>query len=130
MKFEKIYWWKEVKNFGDFASYYLVSHLAKNKIKWAFPQTCIHKDLLNILRLKFKVIPSRIKENRVSNISFCELVKKNALDKARFVADKVKSGVIIAADTIVVQDNKVFGKPLNLKDAKQIEENHIQLGLF
>lgn len=50
MKFEKIYWWKEVKNFGDFASYYLVSHLAKNKIKWAFPQTCIHKDLLNILR--------------------------------------------------------------------------------
>lgn len=50
MKFEKLYWWKDEKNFGDFASFYLVSHLAKNKIKWAFPQTCIHTDFLNLLR--------------------------------------------------------------------------------
>ena len=50
MKFGKLYWWKEEKNFGDFASYYLVSHLAKNKIEWAFPQACIHRDLVNFLR--------------------------------------------------------------------------------
>lgn len=50
MKTEKLYWWKEEKNFGDFASLYLVNHLAKNKIKWAFPQTCIHVDFLNLLR--------------------------------------------------------------------------------
>lgn len=50
MRNERLYWWKDEKNFGDFASFYLVSHLAKNKIKWAFPQTCIHIDFMNFLR--------------------------------------------------------------------------------
>ncbi len=50
MKSEKLYWWKDEKNFGDFASWYIVSHLAKNKIEWAFPQTCVHTDFLNFLR--------------------------------------------------------------------------------
>lgn len=50
MTVDKLYWWKAEKNFGDYASFYLVSHLAKKQIKWAFPQTCIHKDFLNLLR--------------------------------------------------------------------------------
>lgn len=50
MNVDKLYWWKAEKNFGDYASFYLVSHLAKKQIKWAFPQTCIHKEFLNFLR--------------------------------------------------------------------------------
>lgn len=50
MKIDKLYWWKDEKNFGDFASFYLVSHLAKNHIRWAFPQACVHTDFLNLLR--------------------------------------------------------------------------------
>ena len=77
------------------------------------------KEILKKLGLKFKVIPSFVQEKRLTGkLSFSALVKVNALSKAKDIAKKVKSGVIIAADTICVQEGKIFGKPRNLKDAK------------
>jgi len=75
--------------------------------------------LLTILGLKFKVLPSKVKEKKgVAHLSYAELVKRNALEKAKEASARVKSGLIIAADTIVVQDKKIFGKPKNLKSAR------------
>jgi len=77
------------------------------------------KKLLEIFGVKFMVMPSRIREKKQAvDESYPKLVKQNALNKAKSVADKVKSGIVIAADTIVVQGKKVFGKPKDLKDAK------------
>jgi MAF protein len=76
------------------------------------------KKLLNIFGLKFKAVPSRIKEERKACLSYAALVKKNALKKAREVAQRTKKGIVIGADTIVVQDKKIFGKPKDLRDAK------------
>lgn len=77
--------------------------------------------LLKRLGLRFKVIPSRVKENRrAGSLSYAQLVKRNALRKAREVSSRVSSGIIIAADTIVVQDGRIFGKPKDLKDAKKM----------
>jgi MAF protein len=77
------------------------------------------REILKKLGIKFKVLPSRIREKRnPGNLSYAGLVKKNALAKAQEVAGSIKSGVVIGADTIVVQDKKIFGKPRNLKDAK------------
>ena len=79
------------------------------------------KKLMKIFGLKFKVLPVRIKEKRrAGNLSYADLVKKNALMKARAAAAKVKKGVIIAADTISVQDGKIFGKPGNWKEARKM----------
>jgi MAF protein len=79
------------------------------------------KKLLEIFGLKFRVMPSRIREkNHAVDEPYPELVKQNALNKAKSVADKVKNGIVIAADTIVVQGRKVFGKPRDLKDAKKM----------
>lgn len=79
------------------------------------------KKLLRILGLKFKVLPSRIKEKkRKKNLSYAKLVETNALEKAKNVSRRVKSGIVIAADTIVVQDKRVFGKPKDLKGAKKM----------
>jgi len=76
------------------------------------------KKLLESLGLKFKVLPSAVKERRsVKGISYAQLVKLNALKKAEDAAARVKDGVIIAADTIMVQHQKIFGKPKDLKDA-------------
>jgi MAF protein len=76
------------------------------------------KKILDILGLKFTVVPSRAREKAVSGgLSYAQLVKANALRKARDVAGRVKGGVIIAADTIVVQDGRIFGKPRDLADA-------------
>jgi len=79
------------------------------------------RKLLEDFGLKFKVLPPRIKERRFLNgRSYSSLVKENALNKAREVAGRVEDGVIIAADTIVVQKGVIFGKPRNLADARRM----------
>jgi len=78
------------------------------------------KKLLESLGLKFKVLPSDIKERRnAKGISYAKLVKINAQKKAEGAAARVEKGVIIAADTIMVQEGKIFGKPRDLKRAKK-----------
>ncbi|MDD5432234.1 MAG: Maf and M48 domain-containing protein [Candidatus Omnitrophica bacterium] len=79
------------------------------------------KKLLNIFGIKFKVLPSNIEEKKNhSNSSFASLVKMNALNKAKDVAKKVQKGIIIGADTVVVQDGLIFGKPRGLKEAQRM----------
>lgn len=79
------------------------------------------KNLLKTAGLKFKVIPSRVQEvHRI--VTTCEaLVKHNALLKAREVAGRFRSGIIIGADTVVYGGGKqIIGKPKDLKDARRI----------
>jgi len=77
------------------------------------------KELFKIFGWKFKVLPSKIKEERTTqSLSYSQLVKRNALKKAKEVAKRVKDGIIIGVDTITVQDRQIFGKPRDLKDAK------------
>ncbi|MCX5706687.1 MAG: Maf family nucleotide pyrophosphatase [Candidatus Omnitrophica bacterium] len=79
------------------------------------------KKLLEIFGLKFRVLSVRIKEKKgPGKLSYAGLVKVNALTKARSAAKKVKNGIIIAADTICVQEGKIFGKPRDLSDAKRM----------
>lgn len=79
------------------------------------------KELMDIFGLKFKILPSRIKEKKSTvNLSNAALVKRNALAKAREVAGRVKRGIIIGADTVTVQDKRVFGKPKDLRDARRM----------
>jgi len=77
------------------------------------------RKLLKLFGLKFKFLTSRVKEKRIAmGSSYVSLVKNNALNKAREVSGRINSGIVIAADTIVVQDKKISGKPQNLKDAR------------
>ncbi len=46
----------------------------------------------------------------------------NALIKARAVSDKFPEGIVLGADTVVVLDGKVFGKPVSREDAVRILE--------
>jgi len=77
------------------------------------------KKLFKILGLNFRVLSSRIKEKRKArSLSYAAYVKRNALVKAKEVARRVKHGIIIGADTIVVEGKRIFGKPKDLKDAR------------
>ena len=85
------------------------------------------KKILALAGLKFKVLNSRVKEKRVAgSLSYASLVKRNALAKAKDVARKVRSGIIIGADTIVVEGKRIFGKPKNLKEAKAMLKRLMQ----
>ncbi|MDD2679914.1 MAG: Maf family nucleotide pyrophosphatase [Candidatus Omnitrophica bacterium] len=79
------------------------------------------RKLLQSLGLKFKVLPSKVKEKRLApGVSYAKLVQLNARKKAEDAATRIKTGVIIAADTLMVQDGRIFGKPRDLKAAKQM----------
>ncbi len=75
------------------------------------------KQLLSIIGLKFKVIPSRISEELELKASPSEHVMQLAMAKAWDVASQVKKGLIIGADTIVVLNGKILGKPQSEEEA-------------
>jgi len=75
------------------------------------------RKLLKDAGIKFRVAESNIKESRVLKRKYGDLVIGNALKKAEDVSAKFDSGLVIAADTIVLVGRKIIGKPKNLKDA-------------
>ena len=76
--------------------------------------------LLRQMGLKFRVAASRVKESRSPKPRCSDLVMDNALKKAKDVAKKFDSGVVIGADTVVLAGRKIVGKPKNKKDAFKI----------
>lgn len=77
------------------------------------------KDLLEGLGLNFEIIPADLDEDSFSATSPAELVATLSLEKARAVASQHSSALIIAADTIVVLDDDILGKPKDLAENKQ-----------
>ncbi|MGE5605367.1 MAG: Maf family protein [Bacteroidota bacterium] len=69
-------------------------------------------EILNQLGLDFQVIPSEVSEViPEKSTTPQELVTKLALHKASDVARKVERGLVIGADTLVVLEDIIFGKP-------------------
>lgn len=80
-------------------------------------QSRARQKLLKQTGLRFKVVESFIREKRQLKGKCGDLVIENALKKAKDVAKRFHSGVIIAADTVVLVGKKIIGKPKNIKDA-------------
>ncbi|MFW5856154.1 MAG: Maf family protein [Bacillota bacterium] len=82
------------------------------------------KKILNQLNLEFKVQPAAINEGQITASGPRALVKKIALSKARKVSEQFHNNevLIIAADTVVVFEKKVLGKPENDLEAEQMLE--------
>ncbi|MFZ0456304.1 MAG: Maf family protein [Ignavibacteriaceae bacterium] len=78
------------------------------------------KKLLNQLNIKFKVIDIHINEAGKKGESPSGMVKRLSKEKMARALEKINDGVVITADTIVVIDNKILGKPKDKKDARRI----------
>jgi len=72
------------------------------------------------LGLKFDVVASRVKESLSGSDDLEGAIKTLALSKARDVADRVKEGLVIAADTVVLYRGEIFGKPKDPAEAKEM----------
>jgi septum formation protein len=77
-------------------------------------------DLLRQLKLEFEVIPSDAVEVFDDYLSPLELCQLNAHRKARAVAKKIPDSLVLGADTLVFLENKIFGKPADMQDAKRM----------
>lgn len=76
------------------------------------------KELLSIYVKDFKVIPADIDETVPNNIILEDIPLYIAKEKAAAVFNKLgEEDIIITADTIVLLDNKIYGKPKNKLDA-------------
>ncbi len=77
------------------------------------------KKLLQQLGFKFDVIPSSVNEDTDEKDPVL-LVESLALQKARDVSTSNSNSLIIGSDTIVVNKNKILGKPENAIEASEM----------
>lgn len=78
------------------------------------------RKLLKQLNLNFKSFNIEMDEIIHLNEKPFRAVVRLSKEKLKLAKEKVKDGIIITADTIVVRDNIIIGKPLNKKDAYRI----------
>lgn len=76
------------------------------------------RELLTLIFRDFRVIPSRFDESSVpSDLGPADHVVYSATMKARDVAEIHPDSLVIGADTIVVVDDTILGKPADKADA-------------
>ena len=78
------------------------------------------RKLLKQLGIKFKSFSVNTIEDLLDGEHPVNCVKRLALEKMDVAKKKVQNGIVITADTIVVLDRNVIGKPKNKKDAFRI----------
>ena len=76
--------------------------------------------LLRQIGLRFRVIPSHTPERIRRNESPRQNARRIAVEKAREVAGRLRRGIVIGADTIVVLDGRILGKPSTPADARRM----------
>lgn len=75
------------------------------------------EELLRLMGLDFRVLPSDFDESTVAPRPPDRHVQESATGKATDVASRISEGVVIAADTVVVLDDAILGKPADDADA-------------
>lgn len=78
--------------------------------------------LLRELGIEFQVLRSDATELHNEQLTAREISQLNAHRKARAVAKKNPDKLVLAADTLVYLDHKLFGKPADLAEARRMLE--------
>ena len=78
------------------------------------------KQLLKKLGIKFKIDPSDYKERMDLKLRPKELTKYLSYQKAKVVAKKYKSAIIIATDSFITFEGRLLGKPHTEKKARKM----------
>lgn len=76
------------------------------------------KDILSKMGINFDIISPDFDESLINKTFSYEKIEKIAENKCESVSNKIKeSAIIISADTVVIYDNKVMGKPKDYNEA-------------
>ena len=78
------------------------------------------QELLQLIGLPFTVIPSEFDESTLDLWPPDRHVLDSSAAKAEDVAVRIPDGIVIGADTIVVIDQEVLGKPRDEDDARRM----------
>ncbi|MGN0963170.1 MAG: Maf family protein, partial [Clostridia bacterium] len=78
------------------------------------------KELLEKLDLEFSVCPADIDESLLPEEDAGMYPLRTAVQKAMTIAKTAKNAIVIAADTVVVLDDCILGKPRDEAEAKEM----------
>jgi septum formation protein len=78
------------------------------------------RKLLKQMNLNFKVLKVDVDESPESNEKPAHLVKRLSRYKLKKAVETNQKGIFITADTVVVLNGKIIGKPCDKKDAEKI----------
>jgi septum formation protein len=70
--------------------------------------------------LQFKIIPAHVNENYLAGESPRQHVKRLSFEKAIIIAGQYSEAWVLGADTIVVIDGLILGKPKNKTQAREM----------
>ncbi|MCM8791979.1 MAG: Maf family nucleotide pyrophosphatase [Candidatus Omnitrophica bacterium] len=107
-----------------------MSYIKKKILILASSSSCRNK-ILKDCRVNFKVIFPSIKEIRPTRFyDISSLVKQNASFKVDAVKDKVKDGIILGLDTLVLFKKKIVGKLKSKEEARKFLRDIIGKKIF
>lgn len=78
------------------------------------------KQLLKKAGIKFRILEPNYDEDLNLKGPPSKVVQIHAAGKAKSCLQKIESGIILAADTIVYHHGQMIGKPKDLRDARRI----------
>ena len=78
------------------------------------------RDLLSSLGLTFQVVPAELQEIPSPHEAAKDFALRIAEKKAQVVGDRYPNAWVIGADTVVVIEGEILGKPHNREDAKRM----------
>jgi septum formation protein len=78
------------------------------------------RELLDAVGIEFEVIPADVDESMETGETVGDHVMRLASRKARAISSREPGAVVVGADTIVVVDNAVLGKPTDEADAARM----------
>lgn len=79
------------------------------------------KELLRqLIGDNFKIVPGSYHEKPQPEMEPIDLIIHNSREKAREIASVISSGIVIAADTVVLCDEKILGKPHTEDKAREM----------
>jgi septum formation protein len=79
-------------------------------------------DILDLVGWQFEKITADIDESVLKNENPADYVQRLAKTKAEAVAARIENEIVLGADTTVVLDNEIIGKPIDLNDARNMLE--------
>ncbi len=78
------------------------------------------EDLLRSVGLTLEILPAHVDETQMEGETPHAHVKRLSRDKASVIAARHPDALVLGADTIVVIDNLILGKPKNKKQAREM----------
>jgi septum formation protein len=78
------------------------------------------KELLRLLNIPFEIIPPSTIEEVQGQETPVDHVRRLALEKARSVASRYPTSLVIGSDTVIELDGNILGKPADLEEAQDM----------